>query len=56
MHLPATAGGHDPLGAVVERLQRLRRQGIDLRHYAAAGRVEEAQHDLVSGAVAGAQP
>ena len=56
MHLSATAGGNDPLRAVVERLQRLGRQRIDLRHDAAAGRVEEPQHDLVAGAVAGPKP
>ena len=48
----ATAtGGDDPLGALVERLQRLGRRGADLDHDVAAAGIEHAQRHVPLAAV-----
>ena len=47
VHEPAAARGDDPLGAVVERLQRLGGRPAELDGDAAAGRVEHPQHAVL---------
>ena len=51
MQAAAAARGDDPLGALVERLQRLGRRVADLDGDAAAGRAEDAQRAVALDAV-----
>ena len=52
MHEAAPPRGHDPLGALVERLQRLGRRRVDLGDHVAAGGVVDRSTASRSGASA----